>query len=89
MFVSLKKVVVKSVKIKSDWYLFKFQVNWNTVLPFSNWGTENDPEQNYHNGNTDPRGFGMWAKLTSNILGKVLKPIDYIYNKYQLGVYAI
>ena len=24
----------------------------------SNWGTENDPEQKYHNGNTDPRGFG-------------------------------
>lgn len=24
----------------------------------SNWGTENDAEQKYHNGNTDPRGFG-------------------------------
>lgn len=23
-----------------------------------NWGSENDPEQHYHNGNTDPRGFG-------------------------------
>ncbi|KFD57794.1 hypothetical protein M514_01464 [Trichuris suis] len=23
-----------------------------------NWGTENDPNQSYHNGNTDPRGFG-------------------------------
>ena len=23
-----------------------------------NWGTENDPEQSYHNGNSDPRGFG-------------------------------
>ena len=23
-----------------------------------NWGTESDPEQQYHNGNQDPRGFG-------------------------------
>lgn len=23
-----------------------------------NWGTENDQEMNYHNGNADPRGFG-------------------------------
>lgn len=26
----------------------------------SNWGTENDPEQSYHNGNSDPRGFGKF-----------------------------
>ena len=24
----------------------------------SNWGTENDESQKYHNGNADPRGFG-------------------------------
>jgi len=23
-----------------------------------NWGTETDPDQSYHDGNTDPRGFG-------------------------------
>lgn len=27
---------------------------------YSNWGTESDPEfKGYHNGNSDPRGFGM------------------------------
>ena len=25
---------------------------------FSNWGTENDDNAKYHNGNSDPRGFG-------------------------------
>lgn len=25
---------------------------------FSNWGTEKDENQSYHNGNADPRGFG-------------------------------
>lgn len=28
------------------------------VKHFSNWGTESDPDQEYHNGNVDPRGFG-------------------------------
>lgn len=27
-----------------------------TVELTHNWGTENDPEQKYHNGNSDPRG---------------------------------
>ena len=27
----------------------------------SNWGTESDPEfKGYHNGNSEPRGFGMY-----------------------------
>lgn len=25
---------------------------------FSNWGTESDPDQQYHDGNKEPRGFG-------------------------------
>lgn len=24
----------------------------------SNWGTETDPDMNYHNGNSEPKGFG-------------------------------
>lgn len=27
-------------------------------FPFSNWGTESDPDQKYHDGNSDQRGFG-------------------------------
>lgn len=34
-------------------------INVNFVFSMlSNWGTENDPEFNYHNGNTEPKGFG-------------------------------
>ena len=30
-----------------------------TTLEFThNWGTENDPDSGYHNGNAEPRGFG-------------------------------
>ncbi|RZF37419.1 hypothetical protein LSTR_LSTR011696 [Laodelphax striatellus] len=29
-----------------------------TVELTHNWGTENDPDCKYHNGNSDPRGFG-------------------------------
>jgi len=29
-----------------------------TIELTHNWGTENDPNQKYHNGNSEPRGFG-------------------------------
>lgn len=30
----------------------------NIVYVDSNWGTESNPDQKYHDGNSDPRGFG-------------------------------
>lgn len=43
-------------------FFFKDSFWFHLVLLYmwfcSNWGTENDPEQSYHNGNSDPRGFG-------------------------------
>ncbi|VDO96678.1 unnamed protein product [Soboliphyme baturini] len=41
----------------------KEQVAWvlsrkATLELTHNWGTENEPDQHYHNGNTEPRGFG-------------------------------
>lgn len=33
---------------------------WLVIYLFflSNWGTEDDPEFKYHNGNSEPRGYG-------------------------------
>lgn len=30
---------------------------------FSNWGTEDDDNYKPHNGNTEPKGFGMYYLL--------------------------
>jgi len=33
----------------------------------SNWGTESDPNFEYHDGNKDPRGFGHLAIIVDNV----------------------
>lgn len=42
----------------SEFYVFTEELYYfYDLLPFSNWGTESD-DSTYHNGNSDPRGFG-------------------------------
>lgn len=33
----------------------------------SNWGTESNPDQSYHDGNSDPRGFGHIGIMVPNV----------------------
>lgn len=37
--------------------LLGLQTKWSMSF-CSNWGTESDPDSKYHNGNSEPRGFG-------------------------------
>nr|CAG8525556.1 5132_t:CDS:2 [Entrophospora candida] len=53
---------------KSDDELSAYVFSREGVLEFThNWGTENNPNQSYHNGNTEPRGFGHIAICVDNI----------------------
>jgi len=46
--------IPKDTKERRQWAMSRKA----TIELTHNWGTENDAEQAYHNGNSDPRGFG-------------------------------
>ena len=48
------------------------------VSSHSNWGTENDPDFEYHNGNKEPKGFGNVIMMANEGLLIVFCSISYI-----------
>nr|XP_022901625.1 lactoylglutathione lyase-like [Onthophagus taurus]XP_022902019.1 lactoylglutathione lyase-like [Onthophagus taurus] len=50
-------------KERSEWAISRKA----TLELTHNWGTENDPNFKYHNGNSDPRGFGHIGLMVPNV----------------------
>ena len=58
-------------------------VYWQTLLSWfpysSNWGTESDPEfKGYHNGNSEPRGYGTHFPLSIRLILALIWNIYYL-----------
>jgi len=50
----------------------------------SNWGTESDPDSKYHNGNSEPRGYGTLSLLSSDLCMAFQLVRHFISGKLQL-----
>lgn len=47
--------------------LFFLKNNNESIFFHSNWGTESNDDQKYHDGNSDPRGFGHIGILVPDV----------------------
>lgn len=80
------------------WLIFPYVLDFltHTIYAISNWGTESDPDfKGYHNGNSEPRGFGMnlWSIFMSvtwmfDLKFCIHSRISFIYHFSSLVMYT-
>lgn len=63
-----KKNHISTVAQSSLGVIYTTASVWYICRLFSNWGSESDESQSYHNGNSDPRGFGKFVQ-TKDVRG--------------------